>query len=230
MIKVDKENIKSADLSIEEILNSIRGVINANAPINSSQDISNNDEDIFVLTETANNVPSHSYTSNQSDNTEQNQDKEFNKPILNKEQNHKNKGYNFNNSFSHSKSDNNITQIDTQHSKNLNNYIQERFSEYLLQDQQNKETKSENHTQDKDINLISKSTTSRIKSTVKQFTDIINKESNQNTKVSKDKTIENLVIEVLQPQLSKWLENHLFDLVKSILEQEIKQLLSKSDK
>ncbi|KJV57236.1 hypothetical protein OCHUTO_0103 [Orientia chuto str. Dubai] len=55
----------------------------------------------------------------------------------------------------------------------------------------------------------------------------------QDISISKNKTIEDIVIELLKPKLSEWLDNNLSNLVKSVINpiivQEIKQQLSKID-
>lgn len=86
------------------------------------------------------------------------------------------------------------------------------------------------------VNLISESTSTKIESkeqkSPKKAHNNINKQ-NQNISICSNQTIEDIVIELLKPKLSEWLDNHLSDLVKSIVEpivaKEVRQQLSKTN-
>lgn len=86
------------------------------------------------------------------------------------------------------------------------------------------------------VNLIPESTSTKIESkeqkSPKKIHNNINKQ-NQNISICSNQTIEDIVIELLKPKLSEWLDNHLSDLVKSIIEpivaKEVRQQLSKTN-
>lgn len=83
------------------------------------------------------------------------------------------------------------------------------------------------------VNLIPKSTIeSKEQKSPKKVHNNINKQ-NQNISICSNQTIEDIVIELLKPKLSEWLDNHLSDLVKSIVEpivaKEVREQLSKTN-
>jgi cell pole-organizing protein PopZ len=56
------------------------------------------------------------------------------------------------------------------------------------------------------------------------------REINSNTSNSKGKTLEDLIVEMIRPQLSQWLDKNLPLLVKQLVEKEIQKLLPNDQK
>ena len=63
------------------------------------------------------------------------------------------------------------------------------------------------------------------------LTDVVDEVDNDqlNDLSSKDKTIEELVKEVLKPELKKWLNNNLPVIVRELVEKEIKKIIPKNE-
>jgi cell pole-organizing protein PopZ len=77
--------------------------------------------------------------------------------------------------------------------------------------------------------LISEKSVTNTTNTLKYFLDV-EKEANANLPNPKAKTLEELVIEIIKPQLSQWLDKNLPILVKQLVEKEIQKLLPQDQK
>ena len=77
--------------------------------------------------------------------------------------------------------------------------------------------------------LISTKSAEKVNDILKDFTSTI-KDKNLDNNVSSKNTLEELVIEMLKPELKTWLDKNLPSLVKELVESEIKKLVQNSRK
>lgn len=77
--------------------------------------------------------------------------------------------------------------------------------------------------------LISTKSTEKVNNILKNFTSTI-KDKNLDNNVSSKSALEELVIEMLKPELKTWLDKNLPLLVKELVENEIKKLIQNSRK
>ncbi|ABE04314.1 hypothetical protein A3306_03275 [Rickettsia bellii] len=77
--------------------------------------------------------------------------------------------------------------------------------------------------------LISTKSAEKINDILKNFTSTI-KDKNLDNNVSSKNALEELVIEMLKPELKTWLDKNLPSLVKELVESEIKKLVQNSRK
>ncbi len=77
--------------------------------------------------------------------------------------------------------------------------------------------------------LISTKSAEKVNDILKDFTSTI-KDKNLDNNVSSKNALEELVIEMLKPELKTWLDKNLPSLVKELVESEIKKLVQNSRK
>ncbi|WP_395477153.1 DUF2497 domain-containing protein [Rickettsia endosymbiont of Pantilius tunicatus] len=77
--------------------------------------------------------------------------------------------------------------------------------------------------------LISTKSAEKVNDILKNFTSTI-KDKNLDNNVSSKNALEELVIEMLKPELKTWLDKNLPSLVKELVESEIKKLVQNSRK
>lgn len=77
--------------------------------------------------------------------------------------------------------------------------------------------------------LISTKSAEKVNNILKNFTSTI-KDKNLDNNVSSKNALEELVIEMLKPELKTWLDKNLPSLVKELVESEIKKLVQNSRK
>lgn len=77
--------------------------------------------------------------------------------------------------------------------------------------------------------LISTKSAEKVNDILKNFTSTI-KDKNLDNNVSSKNALEELVIEMLKPELKTWLDKNLPSLVKELVESEIKKLIQNSRK
>lgn len=77
--------------------------------------------------------------------------------------------------------------------------------------------------------LISTKSAEKVNDILKDFTSTI-KDKNLDNNVSSKNALEELVIEMLKPELKTWLDKNLPSLVKELVESEIKKLVQNSKK
>lgn len=74
-------------------------------------------------------------------------------------------------------------------------------------------------------NLVSEKSTVEASNMLQQFAKVA-KVAHESTKDTiKNRTLEDLVVEMMRPQISKWLDDNLPSLVKNLIEKEIKKLV-----
>ncbi|XVN42727.1 MAG: DUF2497 domain-containing protein [Candidatus Rickettsia vulgarisii] len=76
--------------------------------------------------------------------------------------------------------------------------------------------------------LISDKSVTETTNVLQNFSEVVKGEISKNT--TKIKTIEDLVVEIIKPQLSGWLDKNLPELVKELVEKEIQKLMPESQK
>jgi uncharacterized protein len=95
----------------------------------------------------------------------------------------------------------------------------------IVENKENLEKFSEHETIDKiDDNLISETTTLDALNKLKQF-EAFAKAKIQENKQPKIRTIEDLVVEMMKPQLKKWLDDNLPNIIQKLVEKEIRRLI-----
>lgn len=77
--------------------------------------------------------------------------------------------------------------------------------------------------------LISDESATRVTEILKQFSEKATISAKEGKKL-KSLTIEELVVEIMRPQLKKWLDENLPSLVRELVEKEIKQLIPTEEK
>lgn len=82
---------------------------------------------------------------------------------------------------------------------------------------------------DKLNNLINQEVADQSQQILKSLLKQTNKHPTYNMKLSSDITLENIVIEILKPILSDWLNRNLPDIVQKVVEKEIRKLIPRDD-